>query len=160
MRASTSRCWLSLAALVAGPVLGAGARAHGSYLASSPRGRSLVALDALTSVWMADDKAGMAEAAEDVDSDWPRDGGKKQSRPKPGSPYEVVRFRCPCAGPESGSTGCAPSGSPSTSGASWIATPAPATLQPLHVVRRLCTEEVRCRPPPFASRLFRPPRLT
>jgi hypothetical protein len=45
------------------PVIGVGARAYGNYLATNLRDRSLIALDALTSVWAADGKVGTAEDA-------------------------------------------------------------------------------------------------
>ena len=163
MRSWVAQVVLSLAALIGWPLLGAGARAHGSYLPLNPRARPVVFLDALSSVSQADGGAGVGDAddSNDAGADRKLNDSRSPSGPGPSPGHGLPWFHLPWSvGLGQCGAGCgAPSGPPTGgTGVSFLANPGHA-FQPPELVRWLSTEEVLFRPPAFPSRLFRPPRV-
>jgi hypothetical protein len=149
MRSPACQLVLALATLLVGPLLGFGGRASANYLVRTPPGPATVSLADLdilpqTGGW---GETGTSET----------DPARKIDP----QPTHTLPLGDLWAGLSNSGAGC---GSPSSAGGSVgasgpaAAVSVPVTLPPLLLVRRLYFEDVCCRPPPFPSRLFRPPR--
>jgi hypothetical protein len=139
MRSRISQFGLPVGVLVAWLWLGAGNHAHAAFLVR-PVGSS-------------DAESGMATAATDSDSDAPeRSSPKVPARLFAADPLWAVHGQ---SGAGCSGTSVAPTGAGSVLHATVFSH---TDLSPLPVVRWLYFEGVDSRPPPFPSRLFRPPR--
>jgi hypothetical protein len=144
MRSLAYQFGLSLAILFAWPLLGGGSQAHASFLVPSPIPSSESGMNGC------DTAAPDSERNQEADKQPGRD-----------IPVRVNGVDPLLAGAQTGAGAAGASGS-STVGGSVLQAAAVfshVNLAPLPVVRWLYFEDVHFRPPPFSSRLFRPPRV-
>jgi hypothetical protein len=155
MRSVAFQFVFSLTALVVQPLLGVGARIQASYLVVDPLRHSAT----LAQMMECSSTSGMAEAENEPKTESDRDLNKRRL-PDPTS-FVLGSFDLCWTGPSQSGTGCgSPSGFVCVGGSGqYAAISALVNLPPLQVVRRLYFKNVHCRPPPFPSRLFRPPRV-
>jgi hypothetical protein len=142
MRSLATQIGLSLAVLFAWPLLGGGSQAQGSFLVRTP------ACSATESGMMDGTTAAEPES-------------NQQRRPDIHTRYTDVDALLLAGLPHSGA-GTAGAAAGASNASSIVQAVVPMTqvnLAPLQVVRGLYFEDVRFRSPPFASRLFRPPRV-
>lgn len=142
MRSLATQLGLSLAVLLAWPLLGGGSQAQASFLVCSPDYASVESgmVDRpLVSDSEADQQRGSDMLARLARSDSLLWTGLAQSG--------------------AGAAGAAGASSGGSSVLQVVAVFSQVNLSPLPVVRWLYFEDVSYRPPPFSSRLFRPPRV-
>jgi len=145
MRFTPCQFGVALLALVLGPVLGVGGSAHAGYLVKRPLERFAVT--------GTDAESGMADAESDPSKE-----------PLPATPGPTTHLRESYhlwwMGLGNSGAGSNPVSTSAGSGVSVLHANvfSQVNLPPLQVVGWLYFGEVHYRPPPFASRLFRPPR--
>lgn len=144
MRSLASNLGLSLAVLLAWLLLGGGNQAQGSFLVRSP---AEAGLESGMGAGVADSKA-----SQDTDKQACRNALARLV----GSNH-LVWSALGQSGSGMAGASRVPSGSNAVPQAAAVLSPVNAS--PHSVARWLYLEDVQYRPPPFASRLFRPPRV-
>jgi hypothetical protein len=156
MRCSTRQFALALLAVVVGPLLGVGASARAGYLATDPRLGA-----ALLENGPSGAGSGLASAAghKHLAVTYGPDDGRGPGVPCPGERLPEVRpiwwMAMALGQSRAGSPPAPPVGGGSVAPAAVVAG---LSLPPLPMVGWLYIDGVDWRPPPFAARLFRPPR--
>jgi hypothetical protein len=147
MRSLASKLGLSLALLLAWPLLGGGNQAQASFLVGS--------------AGYSNNESGMMDGVVASESEVNQDVDQRRcpnllARMAGGDPLAWAGLA------HSGAGAAGASGSPSggSSVLQAVALFSQVNLSPLSVVRWLYFEDVHYRPPPFSSRLFRPPRVS
>ena len=146
MRSLATKIGLSLAMLLAWPLLGGGSQAQASFLVP------LAGYSGVESGMTDGAGFGEADATQDADQ---RNRADALARVAGIHPLLLAGL-VPSGAGAAGASG-APSGASSVLQA--VAVFSQVNLSPLPVVRWLYFEDVHYRPPPFSSRLFRPPRV-
>jgi hypothetical protein len=157
MRRLACRCGVALLALVVGPLLGCGAAARAGYLgttadlASNPGDTTPSAAATGSPDW--------AERNDPYAPNSP-DDARAPRVPSPFGPLlthgQLLWVALAPSGTGAG-TAAAPSGGAAAQAQATVDNK--LAIPPLAVVDLLYIDSVQCRPPPFACRLFRPPRL-
>jgi len=160
MLSSPTQFGLALTTLVVWPLLGAGNQVRAGFMLNPPAEHSPLSFTVHDALLIVD--GGMDSSDEVQDSTLlrqPREERIPESR-APGPPC-LVFFSLWTLG-----LGQSPGGCTSTSGVSSVGVPglhatlsAPVVLPPRAQVCRLTISDIPFQPPPFPSRLFRPPRL-
>ena len=156
MRSWACRFGIALLALALAPLAGFGSRAQAGYLVHDPALRS-----AILGNDFADNAADMSGAATGQDQSYPQDqkhpDGNGPQSPSPTTRLTQAHHLWMGLGQSGAGAGSVPS--PSAGGSAlYAAVGLQLAPPPVHLAGWLYIDKQESRPPPFPSRLFRPPR--
>jgi hypothetical protein len=151
MRFSACHLGISLLALAVGPLLGFGARAQAGYLVTDPAARPAIL----------DSSAGAgATATKVVEPQQKRNDENRSDAPWHSDRLLTTHHLWWMGLGQSGTgAGSIPTSSGSSGSALHATVGTRLALPPVQLTGWLYIDELQSRPPPFPSRLFRPPRL-